>query len=418
MMDTFKVSKTLMDHVQNPRNNGRLKNYNGHAKITGPCGDTMEMWLFCEDQKVMQAHFTTTGCGPSYASGSMATCLAEGKMIPAAAQVSQRDILEALGGLPQDSEHCALLASDTLKAACEDYRRNGETDGRDPEKRTGDGAGSRRPGESEEDFRDRCRVQARLDRIGRKIVVLSGKGGVGKSTVAVNLAVALAQSGKRVGLIDADIHGPSVPTLMGLDGKTVRFEGGELVPVLSGGIKVLSIGFFLPDPDEAVIWRGPKKMGAIKQFLTDAAWGDLDFLIVDSPPGTGDEPLSVCQLIGNVDGALIVTTPQRVSTVDVRKSVTFCRRLNVPVLGVIENMSGYVCPHCGGEASLFKVGGGERMARDMKVPFLGSIPVDPAIGESGDAGRPFVSNGSDGKTARVFRKIAQDVMGLCAETRR
>ncbi|MFA5757351.1 MAG: Mrp/NBP35 family ATP-binding protein, partial [Smithellaceae bacterium] len=197
--------------------------------------------------------------------------------------------------------------------------------------------------ENQEEYADRRRLQARLCRIQHKIVVLSGKGGVGKSTVAVNLATALALHGLRVGLLDVDIHGPSVPTMLGLEGESLKGNPGELFPVEFGGLKVMSLGFLLQNPDDAVIWRGPMKMGVIKQFLTDVNWGDLDYLIIDAPPGTGDEPLSLCQLIQPLTGAVIVTTPQKIAAIDVRKSISFCRRVNVPVLGVVENMSGFVC---------------------------------------------------------------------------
>ena len=186
-------------------------------------------------------------------------------------------------------------------------------------------ASQRRPDEGDADFVDRQKLESRLCRIRHKIVVLSGKGGVGKSTVAVNLAVALMMAGRRVGLLDVDIHGPSIPTMLGLEGDTIGGSDGEIAPADVDGLKVISVGLFLPSQDDAVIWRGPLKMGAIKQFLKDVAWGDLDFLVIDCPPGTGDEPLSVCQLIGRLDGAVIVTTPQKVVAVDVRKSITFLR---------------------------------------------------------------------------------------------
>jgi ATP-binding protein involved in chromosome partitioning len=236
---------------------------------------------------------------------------------------------------------------------------------------------------------DRQRLQSRLDCIRHKVVVLSGKGGVGKSTVAVNLAAALALSGKKVGLLDCDIHGPSIPTMLGLEYASLEGCEDGVAPVEAGGMKVVSLGFVLQDQDDAVIWRGPMKMGAIKQFLTDVSWGNLDYLIIDSPPGTGDEPLSIFQLIGSLDGAIVVTTPQRVAAIDVRKSITFCRRLNVPVLGIIENMNGFVCPKCGELTQILRSGGGRNIAENMGVPFLGSIPMDPKIAESCDSGRPF-----------------------------
>jgi len=273
-------------------------------------------------------------------------------------------------------------------------------------------ASRREKGESEEDFEDRRKLQSRLCRIKHKIVVLSGKGGVGKSTVAVNLAAALMLSGKRVGLLDVDIHGPSIPTMLGLERETIRGSEDGLLPAELGGLKVMSLGFLLHDQDDAVIWRGPLKMGIIKQFLKDVVWGDLDYLIIDSPPGTGDEPLSVCQLIGALAGAVIVTTPQKVAAVDVRKSITFCRRLHVPVLGIVENMSGFVCPKCGEVTQILPSGGGKRIAKDMNVPFLGSIPMDPQLAEACDSGRVFVHHYAATPTAELVRQIIQPVLAL------
>lgn len=261
------------------------------------------------------------------------------------------------------------------------------------------------------------RLRDRLGRIRHKVVVLSGKGGVGKSTVAVNLAMALTMSGKRVGLLDADIHGPSLPTMLGLEEESVRTaeDGKELIPVEMGGLKVMSMGFLLDDQDDAVIWRGPMKMAILEHFLRDVAWGELDYLIIDSPPGTGDEPLSVCQLIGNLDGAVIVTTPQKVAAADVRKSITFCRELRVPVLGVVENMSGFVCPKCGEITSILCQGGGRRLAEDMDVPFLGSIPIDPAVAEASDHGQAFVLRFAGSPTAAIMREIVAPVAALDKE---
>jgi Mrp family chromosome partitioning ATPase len=352
----------------------------------------------------------------------MATCLAEGKLLEEAAAISQQDILAALGGLPPAVEHCALLASNTLKAACEDCLRRLETSGQesslpavsspDAEPWSTEPVQQPHPGEPKEEFEDRRKLQNRLSRIRRKILVLSGKGGVGKSTVAVNLAAALTLAGKQVGLLDVDIHGPSVPTMLGLEGAAIRGDQGNLIPVEHAGLKVMSIGFFLNSPDEAVIWRGPMKMSAIKQLLKDVAWGDLDFLIIDSPPGTGDEPLSVCQLIGKVDGAVIVTTPQKVAAVDVRKSISFCRRLGVPVLGVVENMSGFVCPRCGEITPILRSGGGRRIAEDMQVPFMGSIPIDPQMAEAGDGGSAFIQRYAASPTAVILREILKPIEAM------
>lgn len=250
-------------------------------------------------------------------------------------------------------------------------------------------AGSDAASKDEEEKRQ---LRENLGKIGHKIVVLSGKGGVGKSTVAVNLAVSLAEKGFSVGLLDVDIHGPSVPKLLGLEDKKLAFDAsGAILPVeYKDRLKVISVGFMLQSADEAVIWRGPLKYSLIRQFLKDVYWGALNYLIIDSPPGTGDEPLSVCQLIENPDGAVIVCTPQDVAILDVRKSIRFCKSLNMPVIGVIENMSGFTCPHCGKDVMIFSGnGGGPQMALDMEVPFLGKIPLLPEISRTGDSGAPF-----------------------------
>ncbi|MEN6433785.1 MAG: Mrp/NBP35 family ATP-binding protein [Smithella sp.] len=272
--------------------------------------------------------------------------------------------------------------------------------------------------ESKEEYADRRKLQATLCRIQKKIVVLSGKGGVGKSTVAVNLATALALNGQRVGLLDVDIHGPSVPTMLGLENETLKGGPDGLFPVEFGGLKIMSLGFLLQNPDDAVIWRGPMKMGVIKQFLTDVHWGDLDYLIVDAPPGTGDEPLSICQLIQPLDGAIIVTTPQRVAAIDVRKSISFCRRLDVPVLGVVENMSGFVCPKCGEITQILPAGGGKIIASDMKVPYLGAIPMDPAIAQSGDTGKVFIYHSSKTPTGKIMQDIIDQITADLDKTKK
>ena len=261
-------------------------------------------------------------------------------------------------------------------------------------------------------FADQEALKARLQRIRHKIIVLSGKGGVGKSTVATNTAIALALAGKKVGLLDVDIHGPSIPKMLKLDEAGIQAEDGAILPVEKAGLKVMSVGFLLRHSDEAVIWRGPMKMGVIQQFLKDVAWGDLDYLIIDSPPCTGDEPLSVCQLAAPLDGAIVVTTPQAVATADVRKSINFCRQLGLPVLGVVENMSGFVCPKCGEVTEIFTAGGGERMAGEMGVPFLGKIPIDPAVGAACDAGTPFVYHYNKTETARAFEQVVEPVLAL------
>ncbi len=273
-------------------------------------------------------------------------------------------------------------------------------------------ANEKRPGETDQQFEDRQAVARRLKRIKHKIVVMSGKGGVGKSTVAVNMAVSLALQGKKVGLMDVDIHGPSVPTMLNLENTTLQGSSDGILPVAVGELKVMSVGFLLKDPGNAVIWRGPMKMGAIQQFIKDVDWGDLDYLIIDSPPGTGDEPLSVCQLIDDLDGAVIVTTPQKVSVTDVEKSISFCRQLDLHVLGIVENMNGFVCPECGKVTHLFKNGGGKKLAEEHNINFLGSIPLDPNIGISCDNGTPFVHKYAKSETAKIVEKIIDPILEL------
>jgi len=260
---------------------------------------------------------------------------------------------------------------------------------------------------------DQEKLTDRLSRIKHKVLVLSGKGGVGKSTVAVNLAVALAAAGKKTGLLDVDIHGPSVPKMLGLENMPLHGTGESISPLEIGdNLRVMSIGLLLRSTDDAVIWRGPMKMGVIRQFLSDVEWGDLDYLIIDSPPGTGDEPLSVAQLIPDADGAVIVTTPQSVALIDVRKCVTFCRQLGLPVIGVVENMSGFVCPHCGERTELFTSGGGGEMAGDMEIPFLGAVPFDPAVVLAADRGEPFVLAHASSETGKIFAALAAPLLAL------
>ena len=274
-------------------------------------------------------------------------------------------------------------------------------------------AKKRKPEESQQDFLERQAVAKRMCRVEHKILIVSGKGGVGKSAVAVNLAVSLALAGKRVGLLDIDIHGPSVPRLLGLEGRAVVGTGEVFLPVqYSENLKVMSIGFMLEHKETAVIWRGPMKFATIKQFLKDVDWGELDYLIIDSPPGTGDEPLSIAQLLPEADGAVVVTTPQQLAVADVRRCIGFCRRLQLPVLGVIENMSGLICPECGTTIDLFGAGGGKRMAREMNVPFLGTIPIDPKIAEASDGGTPYTQHFAGTETARSFARIVAPILAL------
>ncbi|MDQ1285877.1 MAG: hypothetical protein QG663_1301 [Thermodesulfobacteriota bacterium] len=266
-----------------------------------------------------------------------------------------------------------------------------------------------------EELREDLKLADTLTRIENTLLVLSGKGGVGKSTVAVNLAAALAASDMEVGLLDIDIHGPSVPTLLKLEGAEVKHGlGGGLEPIkVSKNLKVMSMEFVMREnKDQAVIWRGPMKHRMIHEFLSEVDWGNLDFLIVDAPPGTGDEPLSICQMAPPRSQALIVTTPQKVAIRDVRKSINFCKSLEMPIFGIIENMSGFVCPSCGVTHQLFKTGGGENLARETGYRFLGSIPIDPQIVSASDDGKPFVTEFPNSPSSRAFEQIIGPILAL------
>jgi len=257
---------------------------------------------------------------------------------------------------------------------------------------------------------DDSKITKNLSQIKHKLIVLSGKGGVGKSTASVNLALTLSEKGYDVGLLDSDLHGPSIPKMLGIeDGKPEPTATGFNPVSLSSHLKVMSIGFLLQDRDSPVIWRGPLKMGAIKQFIGDCNWGKLDYLIVDLPPGTGDEPLSIAQLIPRSDGAVIVTTPQDVALVSVRKSINFVKKMNMPIIGIIENMSGFKCPHCGKSVDIFKTGGGLKASKDFCVPFLGRVPLDAEIVETGDSGEPFVVKNKSSDAAKAFVEIVENI---------
>lgn len=250
-----------------------------------------------------------------------------------------------------------------------------------------------------------------MEKIKRKILVMSNKGGVGKSTVSVNLAVGLAKKNFKVGLLDVDIHGPNIPKMLRLENQVLSGSEGKIQPVFFlTNLRVVSMGFLLEDKESPVIWRGPLKMGAIKQFLEDVEWGELDFLIIDSPPGTGDEPLSITQLIKGLDGVIIVTTPQEIALLDSRKAVNFAKKLQIPVLGIVENMSGFVCPHCGKRTDLFKTGGGEKAAEQMGVPFLGKISLEPKIVISGDEGKPLISDYPEAQASKIFIEILEKII--------
>ena len=249
-----------------------------------------------------------------------------------------------------------------------------------------------------------------MAQITAKILVLSNKGGVGKSFVAVNIAVCLSRKGAKVGLLDADMHGPSIAKMLGFEGKILPAGPNGISPYsVNPNLGAISMASFLESVDTPVIWRGPLKMSALRQFLAEVDWGKRDYLIVDSPPGTGDEPLSVCQLIHDLTGAIIVTTPQDIALLDSRKCVSFLRQLSTPILGILENMSGLICPHCGAKIDIFKSGGGEKAAKELNVPFLGRIPFDPHIVETSDNGKSFIEAYPDSEAAKILDRICSSV---------
>ena len=260
---------------------------------------------------------------------------------------------------------------------------------------------------SAEDFK----LQESLGKIKHVIIVMSGKGGVGKSTVSTNIACTLSMMGYQTGIMDVDITGPNIPKMFGIEDERLEVENEKLIPVLvPPSLKVVSMAFLLPSKDDAVVWRGPVKMTAIRQFIEDVEWGDLDYLVVDMPPGTGDEAISIIQLIPKADGMVIVTTPQDVALLDSRKSITFSAQANIPIIGLIENMSGFVCPHCGKTTDIFKSGGGVATAKNMNIQFLGAVPIEPRIVVTGDSGMPIVIDDPDSVSAKVFKEITQKII--------
>ncbi len=272
---------------------------------------------------------------------------------------------------------------------------------------TGCGADAQNKAKSDQD----AAVKGSLEKIKNKFVVLSGKGGVGKTSVSVNIAMALAKKGFKVGIMDVDLHGPDVPRMLGLEGMLDLNENRKLIPMrYSENLGAVSIESFIQNKDDAIIWRGPLKYSAINQFIGEVEWGDLDYLVIDSPPGTGDEPLTVAQIITDAK-AIIVTTPQEVSLADVRKSINFCKKVEMEIFGLIENMSGFSCPHCNEVIDLFGSGGGEKTARAADIPFLGIIPFDPNVVACGDAGVCFQEKYEDSPVTAAFTEVVKKMTG-------
>jgi ATP-binding protein involved in chromosome partitioning len=254
------------------------------------------------------------------------------------------------------------------------------------------------------------KVDKNLEHIKNRLLVFSGKGGVGKSTVAANLSLAFSNKGLKVGLLDVDIHGPNLAKMLGVENKRLDISArGIRAVAVNDSLKLVSMSFLLQDPNIPVIWRGPMKMKAIQQFLGEVMWGELDWLVIDSPPGTGDEPLSIAQLIP-ATAAVVVTTPQEMSVMDSRKAIQFGWKLGLKIYGIIENMSGMVCPHCSLKIDLFKEGGGEKAAKELQVPFLGRIPLDPQIVALGDEGKSFIVALPEAPASKAFMKVAEKIL--------
>jgi ATP-binding protein involved in chromosome partitioning len=254
-------------------------------------------------------------------------------------------------------------------------------------------------------------IAKRMKLVKRKIAILSGKGGVGKSTVAVNLAAALAWRGHQVGLLDADIHGPDVPKMLGVEGARIVGSKAGLIPVTGPlDIKVISMQFLLQTADTPVIWRGPLKMRVINEFFSNVVWGNLDYLIIDLPPGTGDESLTIMQVLSDLDGVVIVTTPQAIALFDARKAAQMCKQMRVPILGIIENMSGFPCPKCGTVTNLFGKGGGRNAAKELDLFFLGELPFDPRVMALSDEGKPFIVAVPDSPVAKAFQEVVERLL--------
>jgi len=264
--------------------------------------------------------------------------------------------------------------------------------------------------ENEREIQERA-IKLALSQIKHKILVMSGKGGVGKSTVAANLAYGLSRRDFKVGIMDVDLHGPDIPKMLGLDLEMVEAGDRFIFPLkFSDNLKVVSIASMIQSEDTPLIWRGPLKIGVIRQFIGNTKWGELDYLVIDSPPGTGDEPLTVAQTVPEAT-ALIVTTPQEISLLDVRKSINFCHEVKMPILGIVENMSGFICPHCGKESLIFGKGGGEKIAEKSDIPLLASIPIEKNVMSSSEAGIVFLDSGKkETKAFEAFEKLVDQVI--------
>ncbi|MEX2724425.1 MAG: Mrp/NBP35 family ATP-binding protein [Candidatus Freyarchaeota archaeon] len=270
-----------------------------------------------------------------------------------------------------------------------------------------------------ENIAQKKKVKEKMANVKHKIIIMSGKGGVGKSVVTANLATALALKDKKVGILDSDIHGPSIPKILGIRGKKPKATETGVKPVTTPqGVKVISMDLLVAESEKPLIWRGPLKMKAIRQLLSEVDWEELDYLLVDLPPGTGDEPLNIMQLIPEMDGAIIITAPSDLSQYIVRKAVSMARKMNIPIIGIIENMSGFICPKCGEKYEILGAGGGKKISQEMNLNLLGQIPIDPKITENTDHGTPFIVENPESQTAKTFNEIVQKIQKIVEEDRK
>ena len=386
-----------------PSNFGPIKNADVSHRIKDPYGDTMEIWLIIDENKIIEVSFTTDGNEVSVLCGSGVAYYCIGMKTEDVKNIKEADIRNCFD-LNSESDYCITIAIKTLNAAVDKYlKQNCNHNCSDCKV----DCNERKQGKK--DSTEKVEFEKTENDIKNKFIILSGKGGVGKSTVAVNLALGLSMKGYKVGLLDVDVHGPTVPVMLGMEDTKLYSDGKKFMPASYENIKVISVGFMLKSRNDAIIWRGPAKTGVIRQFLEEVYWGELDYLIVDCPPGTGDEPLSVIQFMGNPDGAVLVTTPQNIAAADVKKSVTFCNRLNLKILGIVENMNRFTCPACGDVIELFCSGGGKDISEQFKVPFLGSIPFAREIGYSAETGDSFLKV-NNLKAADDFNQIIDNLI--------
>lgn len=379
-MDDHLKTKTV------PTSFGMLKDATANANNRGPSDVMFEFWLKADLNEIKEVSFITDGDQKALEIGAKLASLVKTLSIEKARQIKEDSLTKKNLAVAKDALQVFHLALDEAEVALLQKQERQIVDPQIVEKS--------KPTQR------------------RTIMVMSGKGGVGKSTVALNLALAMAAKGKKVGLVDVDIHGPSIPTMLNLKDITIMQAADGIQPVILGdlyNLEVMSVGFLLENEDDPVIWRGPLKNSLIEQFLNDVAWGPLDYLFIDCPPGTGDEPLSVAQQLKDKAETVLVTTPQKVSVSDVARSVNFSRQMKMNLIGIIENMGGFVCPNCQTVTEIFRSGGGKELAEKYEIPYLGSIPLDPSFGITGDAGLPYVVRYKDSAISKKYNEIVNSI---------